>query len=69
MSYWAKPIPGYGDPKATLLIVGLAPQHMAATRTGEYSQEIEKLWRVGWQTLFGNRVRKSIVSQKMMDMP
>ena len=24
-SYWGKPIPGYGDTKASLLLVGLAP--------------------------------------------
>ena len=23
--YWAKPVPGFGDPKAKVLIVGLAP--------------------------------------------
>ena len=33
-NYWAKPIPGYGDPKATLLIVGLAPAAHGGNRTG-----------------------------------
>lgn len=33
-TYWAKPIPGFGDPKATLLIVGLAPGAHGANRTG-----------------------------------
>jgi uracil-DNA glycosylase len=32
--YWAKPIPGYGDPKATLLIIGLAPAAHGGNRTG-----------------------------------
>ena len=27
-SYWAKPIPGFGDPRARLLIVGLAPANI-----------------------------------------
>lgn len=33
-TYWAKPVPGFGDPKATLLIVGLAPGAHGANRTG-----------------------------------
>ena len=32
--YWAKPIPGFGDPKARLLIVGLAPAAHGGNRTG-----------------------------------
>mgnify|MGYP002014199521 FL=1 len=33
-SYWGKPIPGYGDPKASLLLVGLAPAAHGGNRTG-----------------------------------
>ena len=32
--YWGKPVPGYGDPGARLLIVGLAPAAHGANRTG-----------------------------------
>ena len=32
--YWGKPITGYGDPKAKLLIVGLAPAAHGGNRTG-----------------------------------
>jgi uracil-DNA glycosylase family 4 len=32
--YWARPVPGFGDPKARLLIVGLAPGAHGANRTG-----------------------------------
>ncbi|MDH3260609.1 MAG: uracil-DNA glycosylase [Acidimicrobiia bacterium] len=32
--YWAKPVPGFGDPRARLLIVGLAPAAHGANRTG-----------------------------------
>ena len=32
--YWAKPVPGFGDPEARLLIVGLAPAAHGANRTG-----------------------------------
>ena len=33
-SYWGKPVPGFGDPKARLLVVGLAPGAHGANRTG-----------------------------------
>ncbi len=32
--YWGKPVPGFGDPAAHLLIVGLAPAAHGANRTG-----------------------------------
>jgi uracil-DNA glycosylase family 4 len=32
--YWGKPVPSFGDPKARLLIVGLAPGAHGANRTG-----------------------------------
>lgn len=32
--YWAKPVPGFGDPGARLLLVGLAPGAHGANRTG-----------------------------------
>ena len=32
--YWARPLPGFGDPEARILIVGLAPAANGANRTG-----------------------------------
>jgi uracil-DNA glycosylase len=32
--YWGKPIPGFGDPKARVLVVGLAPGAHGSNRTG-----------------------------------
>ena len=32
--YWGKPVPGFGDPRGKLLIVGLAPAAHGANRTG-----------------------------------
>ena len=32
--YWGRPVPGYGDPAARLLILGLAPAAHGANRTG-----------------------------------
>ena len=33
-AYWGKPVPNFGDPRARLLIVGLAPAAHGANRTG-----------------------------------
>ncbi len=33
-TYWARPVPGFGDPAARILIVGLAPAAHGANRTG-----------------------------------
>jgi uracil-DNA glycosylase family 4 len=33
-TYWGRPVPGFGDPRARLLIVGLAPAAHGGNRTG-----------------------------------
>ncbi len=33
-TYWGRPVPGFGDPDAPLVIVGLAPAAHGANRTG-----------------------------------
>ena len=32
--YWAKPVPGFGDPRARMLLIGLAPAAHGGNRTG-----------------------------------
>lgn len=32
--YWGRPVPGFGDPSATLMVVGLAPAAHGGNRTG-----------------------------------
>ncbi|MGE0864159.1 MAG: uracil-DNA glycosylase [Vicinamibacterales bacterium] len=32
--YWARPVPGFGDPNARILVLGLAPAAHGANRTG-----------------------------------
>ncbi len=32
--YWSRPVPGFGDPRASILILGLAPGAHGANRTG-----------------------------------
>lgn len=33
-TYWGRPVPGFGDPRAKIVIVGLAPAAHGANRTG-----------------------------------
>ena len=33
-TYWGRPIPGFGDPRAKLLVLGLAPAANGGNRTG-----------------------------------
>jgi uracil-DNA glycosylase family 4 len=33
-TYWGRPVPGFGDPRARILLVGLAPAAHGANRTG-----------------------------------
>jgi len=33
-SYWGRPVPGFGDPSATVVLVGLAPAAHGGNRTG-----------------------------------
>ena len=33
-TYWARPVPGFGDPRATILLLGLAPAAHGGNRTG-----------------------------------
>ena len=34
--YWGRPVPGFGDPEADVLVFGLAPAAHGANRTGRY---------------------------------
>ena len=35
-TYWGRPVPGFGDPGAKVLLLGLAPAAHGANRTGRY---------------------------------
>jgi uracil-DNA glycosylase family 4 len=46
--YWARPVPGFGDPAARLLILGLAPGAHGANRTGRmFTGDDSGVWLYG----------------------
>ena len=56
--YWARPVPGFGDPLARVLVVGLAPAAHGGNRTGRIftgDRSGDFLFPVLYETGFANR--------------
>ena len=68
-TYWARPVPGFGDPVARVLVVGLAPAAHGGNRTGRVftgDQSGDFLCPVLFKAGFANQPRSSALDDGLV---
>ena len=68
-TYWARPVPSFGDPKARLLIIGLAPAANGGNRTGRMftgDSSGEWLMKALFETGFANSPHSESVDDGLL---